>query len=209
MTEGLRTMFSADVILPFAVLALLIFIAVSWSVRQGRNPALEDMVQRDEFGSPRAFSGTLSVEREDPGHFLHLSKSTQSNRWLQFRYRWFGMGKQATFDEVDFDGLRGTVVTKRRNDRTETRFSEFWAIRMREVSGGKSGGSFWYIELVPQRGFVLPFVTSEVAARQDSFKQTAAVAKAVSKIMLLPVQVHVAGNIWTSGWPPKSSVISS
>lgn len=42
MTEGLRTVFSANVILPFAVLALLIFIAVSWYVRQGRNPVLED-----------------------------------------------------------------------------------------------------------------------------------------------------------------------
>jgi len=196
-------MFSVDVIVPFAVLALFTFLAVSWYVRQGRNPVLEDMVQREEFGSPGAFSGTLSVEREEPGRFLCLSKSTKSNRWLQIRYRWFGMGKQANFDEVDFDGLRGTVAAKRGNDRTETRFSEFSAIRMREVSGGKGGGSLWHVELIPQRGGALPFVTSEVAARQDSFKETAAVAKAISKIMMLPVQVHIAGNIWTPGWPPK------
>jgi hypothetical protein len=207
MTEFLRTMFSADVILPFAVLALLIFIAVSWYVREGRNPILEDMVQRDEFGSPRAFSGTLSVEREDPGHFLRLSKSTQSNRWLQFRYRWLGTGKQANFDEVDFDGFRGIVAGKRGNDRMETRFSEFSAIRMREFAN--ETGSGWYIELIPQRGIVFPFVASEVAERQTSFKETAALAKAVSKIMLLPVQVHVAGNVWTPGWPPKSPAVSS
>ncbi|MGA9939879.1 MAG: hypothetical protein WBP92_16660 [Candidatus Acidiferrales bacterium] len=202
-------MFSIDVIAPFAVLALIIFMAVSWYVREGRNPVLEDIVQRDEFGSPRAFSGTLSVEREDPGHFLRLSKNARSNRWLQFRYRWLGMGKQAIFDEVDFDGLRGVVATKRGNDRTETRFPEFSAIRMREVSGGKGGGSLWHVELIQQRGSAVPFVTSEVASRPTSFKETAAVAKAVSKIMLLPVQVHVAGNIWTPGWPPKSSAVPS
>jgi hypothetical protein len=202
-------MFSADVILPFAVLALLIFLAVSWYVRQGRNPALEEMVQRDEFDSPKIFSGTLSVERDEPGHFLRLSKSTQSNRWLQFQHRWLGAGKQAILDEVDFDGWRGLVATRRGKDRTEIRFSEFSAIRMREVSGGKGGGSLWHVELIPQRGGALPFVTSEVAARQDSFKETAAVAKAASKIMLLPVQVHVAGNIWTPGWPPKSPASSS
>jgi hypothetical protein len=200
-------MFSVDVIAPFAALAFIIFLAVSWYVRQGRSPVLEDMVQRGEFGSSRAFSGTLSVEREEPGRFLRLSKSTKSNRWLQVRYRWFGMGKQANFDEVDFDGLRGTVVTKGRNGQTEMRFSEFSAIRMREFANDT--GSGWYIELIPQRGFVLPFVDSEVAARETSFKKTAAMAKAVSKIMLLPVQVHVAGNIWTPGWPPKSPAVSS
>jgi hypothetical protein len=207
MTEFLRTMFSVDVIAPFAALAFIIFLAVSWYVQQGRSPVLEDMVQRDEFGSPRAFSGTLSVERDEPGRFLRLSKSTQSNRWLQLRYRWLGMGKQANFDEVEFDGLRGMVTTRRGKDRTEIRFSEFSAIRMREFAN--ETGSGWCIELIPTQGFVLPFVTSEVAARQTSFKEAAAVAKAISKIMLLPVQVHVAGNIWTPGWPPKSPAISS
>jgi hypothetical protein len=147
-----------DVILPFGGMALLLFSAVSWYVRQGRNPILEDMVQRGEFRSPSAFSATLSVEREDPGHFLRLSKNTQSNRWLQVRYRCLGIGKQATFDEVEFEGLRGIIAIERGNDHTEMRFSEFSAIRMREFANETGSGR--YIELIPEQGIVFPFVTS-------------------------------------------------
>jgi hypothetical protein len=202
-------MLSVDVIAPFVVLAFLILLVVLWYIRQGRNTVLEEMVQRGQFGSPVAFRGTLSVEQSDPGHFLRLAKSTKSNRWLQFRYRWLGTGRRAIFDEVEFDGPRGVVRRKRGQTRTETPFSEFYAIRMREVSGGKGGGSLWYVELIPQQGAAIPFVASELGGREMSFGETAAVAKAVSAITMLPVHVFVAGNIWTPGWPPKSSATSS
>jgi len=199
---------TTDVILPFGTIAVLLFLAVSWYLRQGRNPILEDMVQRGEFGSTRGFSGTLSVEREDPGHFLRLSKNTQSNRWLQLRYRWLGMGRQAIFDEVTFDGPRGVVLLKNAKKQNERRFPEFLAIGIREVSGGKGGGSFWHVELVPQSGRPIPFVTSLVADRKWGFERASAIAKAVSAITMLPVQVSVAGNIWTPGWPPKKTPAS-
>lgn len=202
-------MYPIVVIAVSAGLAALLFVTVLQFLRDGRNGALEDAILREQFGSPSAFEGTLSVTQSEPGHLLHLSKITRSNRWLQIRYRWLaGLGSQAIFDEVVFDGPRGVVVLKERKKQTERRFSEFSAIRIREGSGGRGGGSFWHVELIPQSGRPLPFVTSRVADRKWGFERAAAVAKAISAITMLPVQVSVAGNIWTPGWPPKKTAAS-
>jgi hypothetical protein len=124
---------------------------------------------------------------------------------MQFWYRWvFGNGPQAILDEVRFDGPSGLVLLKKKNSRTTRRFPEFSAIQMREVACGRSG-SLWHIELIPQKGKAIPFVTSEIGDRREQFERTAAVAKVVAAIMTIPVYVFVAGNVWTPGWPPKSS----
>jgi hypothetical protein len=199
-----------EVIGPFVVLAVIIFFALLWYARQGRNSALEILVMQAEFGPPESFRGTLTVQEHKPGHYLRLSKSTSASRRLQFWNRWvIGTGRQAVFDEVTIDGSRGSVELKRKNKDTTALFSEFSAIRMREVAGGRDLSALWHIELIPQEGKPLPFVTSERGDRRAMFEQTAPVAKAVSAIMAIPVHVFVAGNIWTPGWPPKNHVASS
>ena len=80
---------------------------------------------------------------------------------------------------------------------------------MREVAGRRGGGSLWHVELVPQKGRPpIPFVTSRGGERRAMFENAAPVAKAVSAIMDIPVQVFVAGNVWTPGWPPKTLIDS-
>ena len=208
--EFLPSVDLTEVLGPFALIAIIIFFALQWYVREGRNGALENILVESEFGSPAAFRGSLAVEESQPGSSLRLCKSTSAARWLQFRYRWLmGVGKQAIFDEVTFDSARCLVEMRRGNKQTTAGFSEFSAIRMREISGGRGGGSLWHVEWLPHRGKAIPFVTSEIDSRKTAFEQTASVAKAVSAIMGLPVQVFVAGHIWTPGWPPKNLAASS
>jgi hypothetical protein len=191
-------------------IAVIIVVALLWYVREGRNAALENLLLQSEFGPPEAFLGTLAVAEHQPGLSIRLCKSTREARLLQFLYRWLvGVGRQAIFDEVTFDGSRRLVELKRKNKHTTAAFSEFLAIRMREIAG-KRGSTLWHVELVPLRGRAIPFVTSKMRAdRKTSFEQTAPVAKAASAIMAVPVQVFVAGNVWTLGWPPKNPVASS
>jgi len=198
-----------DVVLPFAIIVVIIFIAVLWFLREGRNEALENLLAHSELGLPTTFRGSLAVEEHQPCSYLRLRKSTKSARLLQFQYRWLvGVGRQAIFDEVTFDGARRVVEFKRKNKLTETAFSEFSAVRMREIAG-RGLVSLWHVELMPLRGRAIPFVTSERGERKTSFEQTAPVARAVSAIMVVPVQVFVAGNVWTPGWPPKNPSASS
>lgn len=204
-----RSVDLTEVIGPFVALAVIIFFAVLWYVREGRNGALENILAQSEFGPPVAFRGSLVIEEHQPGSSLRLCKSTKATRRLQFRYRWLGTGKQAIFDEVTFDGARRLVEMKKKSKQTIAGFAGFSSIRMREIAGGRGGGSLWHVELVSQRGKTIPFVTSEIYKREVIFAQTASVAKAVSAIMGLPVQVFVAGNIWTPGWPPKNHGVSS
>jgi hypothetical protein len=200
---------STEVIGPFVVLALIILFALLWYAREGRSSALESILVESEFGSPAAFLGSLVVEESQPGSSLRLRKSTTAARWLQFQYRWLmGVGKQATFDEVAFDRSRCLVTMKKGSKQTTAGFSEFSAIRMREISGGRGAGSLWHVELLPHGGKAIPFVTSGIDDRKTAFEQTASIAKAVSAIMNLPVRVFVAGNIWTSGWPSKNPAAS-
>ncbi len=120
--------------------------------------------------------------------------------------RWLGMERQAIFDEVEFDRAAGVVHLKRKDKNRIAHFSEFSAIRMREIAGHRGAGSVWHVELVPCKGRATPFVTSVRGDRKAAFEHTAPVAKAASAIMKVPVQVFVAGNVWTPGWPPKTSV---
>lgn len=198
-----------DVYGPFFVLAAVIILTIWWYLREGRNDALENVLAQSEFSSPVVFCGTLAVAEHQPGTYLRLSKSTAATSRLQLFYRWvIGKGRQAVFDEVAFDGFRHLVNMKRKHNYTETEFTEFTAIRMREVAMGRGGGSLWHIELLPRKGRSVPVVTSVIDDRRAAFESTAAVAKAVSAIMAVPVQVCVAGNVWTPGWPPKTSTVS-
>ncbi len=198
----------ADAIAGLVVAAFLAVLLIVVYLRNGRNSALEHILAHSEFGSPVAFMGTLAVEEYKPGTALRLCKSTKAARILQFKYRWLGMGRQAIFDEVAFDRAAGAVQLKRKGKNRTAGFSEFSAIRMREIAGHRGAGSVWHVELVPRKGRATPFVTSVRGDRRAAFEHTAPVAKAASAIMQVPVQVYVAGNVWTLGWPPKSSRVS-
>ena len=198
-----------EVALPFVIIVLIIVFAVEWYLREGRNEVLENLLAHSELGPPTTFRGSLEVEEHQPGFFLRLSKSTRAARVLQFQYRWLvGMGRQAIFDEVTFDGPRRVVQFKRKNKVTEAAFSDFSTIRMREIAG-KSLVSLWHVELISLKSKATPFVTSGTGDRKTTFEDTAPLAKAVSTIMAVPVQVFVAGNVWTPGWPPKNPIASS
>ena len=189
-----------DIVAPFAVIAVLLIAAVAELLRQGRNRVLEDLVANGNVGSNASFRGTLAIQENRP-EFLRLSKDSKARR-LQFLYRWIiGIGPQALVDEVTFDASQQAVELARSTSRKSVPFTEFSAIRMREVAG--RFGSVWNVELVPAKGSRILFLSSESENRQRAFEQ-AAVVKAVSSIMSLPVQVVVDGKVWTHGWPPKS-----
>jgi hypothetical protein len=193
---------------PFFVLAAVIILAIWWYLREGRNNTLERILVQSEFGSTGLFCETLAVAEHQPRTYLRLSKSTAASSRLQMFYRWvIGKGPQAIFDEVAFDGFRQLVNLKRTNKYTDSGFAEFTVVWMREVSMGRAG-SLWHIDLLPRKGRAVPFVTSEMGDRRTTFEQTASLAKAVSAIMAVPVQVCVAGNVWTLGWPPRTSAVS-
>ena len=196
----------ADAVVGLAVAAVIAVLLVVVYLREGRNSTLEHILAQSEFGPPVAFMGTLAVEEYEPGTSLRLRKSTKATRILQFKYRWLGMGRQAIFDEVAFDRAAGVVQLKRKDKNRTADFSEFSAIRMREIAGHRGAGSAWHVELVPRKGRATPFVTSVRGDRKVAFEHTAPVAKAASAIMEVPVQVFVAGNVWTPGWPPKTSI---
>lgn len=193
-----------DVLGPFALIALLLGLLVAVYIRQGRNHVLEEMVEHGEIGPIESFRGTLAVEENRPNFFLHLVKNSKEQR-LQFLYRWvIGKGRQANFDEVTFDGSRRSVELARKNKRRDVPFSEFSAVRMREDAGRYV--SVWHVELVSAKGRRFLFLSSEHEERQTGFERTASIAKAVSTIMSLPVQVFVDGKVWTHGWPPKKRI---
>lgn len=189
---------------PFAVLAAVIILAILWYLREGRHPTLEQIVAHSDFGSPATFRGTLSVEENRSGTYLRLSKSTKEARAWQFWYRWLvGAGRQANFDEVKFDATQQQIELTKKEKHLTFGFSEVSAIRMRERGAGKNGGSLWHLELIPHKGKAVPFATSASGDRKMMFERSAAVAKAAALIASVPVQVFVAGNVWTAGWPPK------
>lgn len=194
----------SDAIAPFLVMVVIMILAILWYLREGRNSALEIRLLRNHLGSPLDFQGTLAVADHRSGSYIRLSKSTKEARRLQFTYRWLvGIGRKAIFDEVVFDRSQQVVQLKKRSSQS-FEFSDFRAIRMREVAGGRGGGSIWHVELILQKGKPIPFLTSRTGERRTTFQYTAPVAKAVSEIMEIPVEVFVAGNAWTRGWPPKA-----
>ena len=191
-----------DLLFPLAVIAIYLSIAIPAYRRQGRNAILEGMIGCGDVAPLVAYRGTLAITDHKPGSFMRLRKDLDAGR-LQFKYRWItGVGPQAIFDEIIFDNSQRTVELVRTSQRTSRAFAEFSAIRMRESSS--EHGSVWNLELIPQRGRTLLFLTSERQERRAGFERTGAVAKAVAAIICVPVQVIIDGNAWTPGWPPKS-----
>jgi hypothetical protein len=196
-----------DILGPFVLIALVLGLLVAVYIRQGRNHVLEEMVEHGEIGPIESFRGTLAVEENRPNFFLRLVKNSKEQR-LQFLYRWvIGKGRQANFDEVTFDGSRRSVELARKNKRSDMPFSEFSAVRMREDA--RRYVSVWHVELISAKGPRLLFLSSDCEERQTGFERTASIAKAVSTIMCLPVQVFVDGKVWTHGWPPKKRIAVS
>jgi hypothetical protein len=196
-----------DVVGPFALIGVILGFLVAIYVRQGRNHVLEEMVEQGKISPIDSFRGTLGVEENRPNFLLRLRKNSEEQR-LQFLYRWvIGVGRQASFDEVTFDGSRRSVELTRKNKHSNVPFSEFSAVRMREAAGRYV--SVWHVELVSVKGRRLLFLSSAREDRQTGFERTASVAKAVSAIMSLPVQVFVDGKVWTHGWPPKNRIAVS
>jgi hypothetical protein len=194
-----------NVVLPFGVIALLILVVVLWFVREGRNEVLEQIVAKSDFGAPEAFRGSMVVQEYRPGKFLRLSKSTTSARFWHFYYRWIvGIGRQAKFEDVLFDAPRNVVELRKRNECITINFSEIAAIRAREVAR-RGFISIWHLELMPREGRPIPIAATKMGDRSMMFEQAAAVARAASRIIGVPVFVFVAGNVWTPGWPPKNA----
>jgi hypothetical protein len=193
---------------PFVVIAAVVVLTIMWYVREGRHAALEQIVTSRSFGAAAAFRGTLDVEEDRPGTYLRLGKTTKEAGAWQFWFRWIaGSGKQPIYDEVTFDGPgRRVELRKKANCRT-FEISEISAIKMRERKAGKNGSVTWRLDLIPREGKSVPFLTSAIGYRKEMFERSAAVAKAAAAIVHVPVQVHVAGNVWTPGWPPKKDAI--
>ena len=188
---------------PVVIILILVLLGFWAQSRQKRNEVLEQWIALGKCGPANSFLGTLVVEEDRPG-FLRLAKSTQQARWLQFQYRWLtGVSEQAAWDEVIFDGSRGVVELKRKEKITSLPFSKFSAIRMREISQGEAG-SLWHMELLAVEGKNVLFATSTRNDRQTAFENSAGLARAISVITSLPVQVVPTGNVWTPDWPPKT-----
>ncbi len=195
-----------DLYAPLVVIAVMLALVIAISMRQGRHAVLEEIVANDNLGPPDAFRGTLVVEENQPGSYLRLRDSTRAARAWRFWYRWIaGAGPQPNFDEVTFDASLQQIELTKKEKHVTFRFSGIAAIRLREKSAGKSG-SMWYLELIPREEKAAPFAASAIGNRQTMFERSAAVAKAAARIAAVPVQVVVAGNVWTSGWPPKKRV---
>jgi hypothetical protein len=192
---------------PFAGMAVIIGLVIVWFVREGRNAALEQIVADRDFGDPSKFNGSLAVEEARRGDYLRLSMSTRTARALHFWYRWLaGVGAQAKFDTVEFDASRQQAALSKKEKQRDIAFADIAAIWMREIKAGKNGRSAWHLQIVTRDGKSIPFARSAGNCRSVLFENTAGVARAVAAIVGVPVQVYVAGNVWTSGWPPKKRV---
>jgi hypothetical protein len=124
---------------------------------------------------------------------------------LQFKYRWLSaIREQADYDEVTFDIRQHLVELKRKNKVTRLRFGNFSAIRMREIYQENSG-SLWHFDLLARDGKHVMFVSSARGSRRMMFENSAGLAKTISDITALPVQVVLSGNVWSSDWPPEAS----
>jgi hypothetical protein len=99
--------------------------------------------------------------------------------------------------------MRNLIELRKNNKCITINFSELAAVRAREVAG-KGVVSVWQLELIPREGKPIPFAASKSGDRKIMFEQAAALAKAASGILGVPVHVFVAGNVWTPGWPPKN-----
>jgi hypothetical protein len=186
-----------------AILIFILVIALTTRFRETRNEVLERWIAMGKCGPVRSFEGTLAVEQTSPG-FLRLA-STEETRRLQFKYRWFSaIREQASYDEVVFDASRHVVELRHKDKRTSLPFGRFSAVRMREI-WQQEAGSLWHFDLVALEGRNVLFLSSARGDRRRMFENSAGLARAISGISALPVQVVVSGNVWTPGWPPRTA----
>ncbi|HYL69486.1 MAG TPA: hypothetical protein VEX69_09990 [Candidatus Limnocylindria bacterium] len=189
-------------------IAVILAVIIALHIRQGHNAALEQTLAEHDFGSPETFRGNLIVREHRSGVFLKLGPDTTQVTWWRQLFRRILAPKLrplfvAPIQEADFDGSLRQVTLRTKNDSRVVRFDEFSAIRMREFAAGKSLTSFWTVELIPHKGRPIRIVESPRGSREAAFNHTAPLLKSISAITGLPMQVHVAGNVWTPGWPPK------
>lgn len=191
----------------FFVIFVFIIVAAIFLRRQGgRNAVLERWIAQGKCGPVSSFEGTLAVEQSGSG-YLRLA-TTEQAKSLQFRYRWMSaIREQAGYDEVIFDRSRHVVELKRKDKVTMLPFARFSAIRMREISQ-QEAGSLWHFDLVETGGKYVLFVSTARGDRRLMFENSAGLAKDISDITALPVQVVLSGQVWTPGWPPKDSIES-
>lgn len=189
-------------ILFFVLVVFIIVISVMVRRHGGRNEILEQWIAEGKCGPITSFEGTLAVEQASPG-FLRLTKNAQACQ-LQFRYRWLSaIREQAGYDTVIFDRSRHVVEMKKKDKVTMVPFGKIFAIRMRELYQ-MDAGSLWHFDLVEAEGKYLMFASSARGNRRMMFENSAGLAKAISDITSLPVQVELSGNVWTPGWPPET-----
>jgi len=195
----------AGSILALIVVGVMILLVFFILARQGRNKALEQILAQENFGSPEAFRGSLVVEDHRQGSYLKLGRNpAEPRRTLQRAYRWtLGLGHRAPYDGVTFDRSSRTIEMKKNDSYRTTRFEDFTAVRMKEVSLGKSLMFIWLIELIPHNGKPIPIIDSPQGDRRAAFEHAAPLLKAISAVTDLPMQAWIAGNVWTPGWPPK------
>jgi len=192
-----------DLIAVFVILAFIILVYVTQHMRQGRNPALEQWIAAGKCGPASSFEGTLTVEQTGQG-FLKLTRDDEAGR-MQFRYRWLSaIREQADYDEVTFDASQHVVELKKKSKVNRMPFGRFAAIRMRELSQ-QEAGSLWHFDLVETERKYVVFLSSARGNRRMMFENSAGLAKAISVITSLPVQVELSRSVWTPGWPPETS----
>jgi hypothetical protein len=208
LTSALQLLKWPDGLDGLIAIAVILALVVAIYIRQGHNTVLERMLAENDFGLPEVFRGNLIVIDYRPRVFLKLGPDTAPVTWWNRVSRWIWAPKfrplfVAPVQEADFDGSARQITLRTKKGSRLARFNEFSAIRMREFPAGKSLTSFWIIELIPQKGSRIRIVESPHGGRQAAFEYTAPLLKAISAITSLPMQVHVAGNVWTPGWPPK------
>jgi hypothetical protein len=186
-----------------AVFAALL--AVQWHGGESRDYLLEQRIPYISLRSPEGFVGTLTVEQHSPGQYLRLSNRSERCQELQFQYRWLiDLGSKIDFEEVTFDAVSGVVELTTKHDQMDYEFSALSTIRMKEAYSW--GDTLWQIELVPAQGKPILIAASDRSpSRQGLFERTAPLAKVLSDITQLPIQVFVARNVWTYGWSPKEN----
>ena len=187
-----------------AVTLVLVIMGFILQNRHPRSEVLEQWIGQGKCGPISSFEGTLAVEQAGQG-FLRLVKTEEAKR-LQFKYQWLSfIREQADYDEVTFDVRQHLIELKRKGKVTRMPFGNFSAIRMREIHQGDSG-SLWHFDLLAANGKYVMFVSSARGNRRMMFENSAGLAKNISDITALPVQVTLLGNVWTPNWPPSPSI---
>jgi hypothetical protein len=201
MVPAIVTPGDVHLILFFVLFVFIIVVTAAVRRRSGRSTVLEQWIAQGKCGPITSFEGTLAVEQAGQG-FLRLVKNEEASR-LQFRYRWLSaIREQAGYDVVVFDNKQHVVELTKQDKVTRLPFGKFSAIRMRELSQ-QEAGSLWHFDLVEAKGKYVLFLSSARGNRRMMFENSAGLAKTISLITSLPVQVELSRHVWTPGWPPE------